>query len=255
MVNIKRLAGYERPKVLAHRMLVMMYPENTILSLNAAIEQGVDWIEFDVKVLADGEMISFHDSTVDRTTDGQGSVEKMTLKEVRALNAGKNYDYGFVPIPTVEEILKVLATTGKNVKAEMHIHNLWEPERLVTLLDKYGLRDRCYFNLGIIPVAEHMREDNEDHESLISLNAGGITPEMKEISLRLDLDYLCVPPRYLTAENVDEVHHYREDNPVFVHCYPVQTEEDWQHMYEIGVDVIQTDYPAALMGYLDEKGI
>src|SRR5271157_865424 len=235
-------------------MMVMGYPENTVLSLREACKIGVDWVEFDVKVLVDGAWISLHDGTVDRTTDGSGDVTQMALPEVRSLNAGKGYNHGFVSIPTVEEILQELSSCGRFVRAEMHIHNLWEPEQLGSLLDQYGVRDRCYLNLNAIVVAEHVREDAGDRESLISLNVGADTPELEEICNRLDIAYLCIPHKLLTQDWVDRIHSYRTENPVFVQCYPVQTEEDWRRMIDIGVDVIQTDFPEALFEYLENQG-
>ena len=249
-----RLPSFDRPHVLAHRMLVTSYPENTILSLKQACELGVDWIEFDVKVLQDGAMVSMHDSTVNRTTDGTGDITQMTLKEVKELNAGKGYDFGFVPVPTVEEIFQTMSEYSPTLKAEMHIHNLYEPEKLVPLLDKYGLRKRCYFNLNAYVIAEYFRQDVEDSESLISLNVSGNDPKLRDLCNELDISYLCVSVKGLNEAFVDEVHAYRTNNPVFIHTYPVQDEEKWQKMIDIGADVIQTDFPEALMEYLDEKG-
>ena len=249
-----RLTSFPRPQVLAHRMLVTGYPENTILSLKEACKRGVDWVEFDVHCLADGALVSMHDSKVDRTTDGEGDLHKMTLAEVRKLNAGKGYNLGFLPVPTVEEIIRELRECGRFVKAEMHIHNLWEPEVLTPLLDKYGMRERCYFNLNTAIVAQHIREDARDHTSLISLNVQEDTPELKDICTRYNIAYLCIPHQLLTADWIDRIHHFRQENPVFVHCYPVQRENDWQRMMDIGVDVIQTDFPEALLEYLKSSG-
>ncbi|MFX0101235.1 MAG: glycerophosphodiester phosphodiesterase [Candidatus Hodarchaeota archaeon] len=246
---------FGNPRVLAHRMLATGYPENTILSLKGAIAARVDWVEFDVKVLADGEFVSFHDGTVDRTTDGSGDITKMTFKEARELDAGKGYGFGFQHVPTVEEILVEMANASYPIRAEMHIHNLWEPEDLVPLLENYHLRDRCYFNLNAAIIAEHMRDDANDNTSLVSLNVQADSPELKDICNRLDIAYLCIPPRVINPDFVDRIHDYRDDDPVFVHCYPVQTEPGWQDMIDAGVDVIQTDYPEALIEYLTEGGL
>jgi glycerophosphoryl diester phosphodiesterase len=251
--NLPRSPEFPNPLVLAHRMHVIGYPENTVLALKQACEMGVDWIEFDVKVLTDGALVSLHDGTVDRTTDGTGDITKMNLKEVRQLNAGKGYDFGFVPIPTVEEILQVLQQNPKIIRAEMHIHNLYEPEPLVALLDKYHVRDRCYFNFNAIILAEHLREDLNDKESLVSLNSQGDSPELAELCNQFDLAYLCVPVETLKPSFVDHIHHYRTKHPVFAQCYPVHTEAGWQKMIDMGVDVIQTDYPEALMEYLEAR--
>ncbi|NMC04459.1 MAG: hypothetical protein GYA24_04565 [Candidatus Lokiarchaeota archaeon] len=227
------------------------YPENTIISLKEAVK-FVDWVEFDVKVLTDGTIVSLHDGTVDRTTDGTGDITKMDYEQVKELDAGKGYGFGFVPVPRVEEILEVLGTCGRFVRAEMHIHNLWEPEPLVALLDKYHVRDRCYFNLNAMVMGIYMREDLHDTTSLLSLNAQGESPELKDLCNQYDLSYLCVPHKLLHADYVDRVHAYRKKDPVFVHCYPVQSEADWKRMIDIGVDVIQTDFPDALAAYILE---
>lgn len=248
-----RLSAFSRPHVLAHRMLVTGYPENTLLSLKQAIQLNVDWIEFDVKVLVDGSLVSMHDATVNRTTDGTGDIIGMTLPEVRKLNAGKGYSYGFVPVPTVEEILQVLATEGSKTCAEMHIHNLYEPEPLISLLDKYHVRDRCYFNLNDVMLAIYIREEINDNTTLLSLNIGSESSNLKDLCDRFNFAYFCIPFRAINANFVDRIHHIRSINPVFVQCYPVQTEELWKSMLTCGVDVIQTDFPEAFMDYLSKN--
>jgi glycerophosphoryl diester phosphodiesterase len=233
-------------------MLVTGFPENTIISLHEAVK-FVDWVEFDVKVLTDGTIVAMHDTEVDRTTDGHDDITKMNYEQVRQLNAGNGYDFGFVPVPRVEEILQELSSCGRLVRAEMHIHNLWEPEPLVALLDKYGVRDRCYFNLNIMAMGIYMREDLDDHESMLSLNVQAESPELGDLCNQFDLAYLCVAHKALNEDFVSRVHAYREDNPVFVQSTPVQGEADWQRMIDAGVDVIQTDFPEALMEYLEEN--
>ena len=87
---------YVHPKLLdknsrivaGHRGIKAHYPENTILSFEKAIELGVDMLEMDLNVTRDGEIVVIHDLTVDRTTDGTGAVRSLTLKEIKALDAG-----------------------------------------------------------------------------------------------------------------------------------------------------------------------
>ncbi|MHA1733985.1 MAG: glycerophosphodiester phosphodiesterase [Promethearchaeota archaeon] len=248
-----KFRGFSRPQVLAHRMLAIGYPENTLLSLRAAADEGCDWIELDVWNTRDGEFVSMHDATVDRTTDGTGAVPEMTLAEIKSLNAGKGYPFGFVPVPTVEEIFNELVTLragGQVVRGEMHLHNLEEPADLIALLRKHDLVDQCYMNLNLLATAEYIREDLAEPEPLLSLNAQDDSPELLEACQKYDVAYLCVPWRNLDAGMVDRIH----EAGMFVHCYPVNTEEDMARMVEIGVDVIQTDYVPALKEVLEAKG-
>ena len=76
------------PKLQAHRGVSTDAPENTMAAFRAAVELGVDQIETDIRVSRDGELVLIHDATVDRTTNGSGRVDSMTLEELRSLDAG-----------------------------------------------------------------------------------------------------------------------------------------------------------------------
>lgn len=80
-------------RVIGHRGAAGVAPENTIVSIERAIRGGAQAIEVDVHVSADGRLVTIHDDTVDRTTDGTGRVESMTLEKIRRLDAG----YRFTP--------------------------------------------------------------------------------------------------------------------------------------------------------------
>ena len=75
-------------KVVAHRGFSGRYPESTEIAFRKALELEVDAIEFDVHLAKDESLIVIHDGTVDRTSDGSGSVGEMTLSEIKALDAG-----------------------------------------------------------------------------------------------------------------------------------------------------------------------
>ncbi|MUH34668.1 glycerophosphodiester phosphodiesterase [Zobellia amurskyensis] len=98
--------------VAAHRGAHMGNFENSIASAKQAIKLGVDIIEIDVKTTKDGHLILMHDSSIDRTTTGNGKVEELTLAEIRKYKL--KAPYGRISeetVPTFEEFLKV--TKGK----------------------------------------------------------------------------------------------------------------------------------------------
>ena len=82
-----------RPIGFAHRGGVREFPENTLYAYRESARLGADVLEMDVYATADGELVVLHDTTVDRTTNGSGTVESMTLAELQALDAA----YWFVP--------------------------------------------------------------------------------------------------------------------------------------------------------------
>jgi glycerophosphoryl diester phosphodiesterase len=101
------------PWVVGHRGWLDKYPENTLASLRAAIELGCDAIEFDLHLSRDGRVVVLHDPTVNRTTNGQGSVRDKTLAELERLDAGSWFAPRFrgERIPTLEEVLSLAPST------------------------------------------------------------------------------------------------------------------------------------------------
>lgn len=89
--------------VYAHRGASVEYPENTLAAFRRAVDLGVDGIELDVHLSADGHLVVMHDETVDRTTNGSGAIEEMTLAEIKALDAGNGES-----VPTLGEVLDLV---------------------------------------------------------------------------------------------------------------------------------------------------
>ena len=86
---------------IGHRGAMGYIAENTIESIEKALEQGVDGIEIDVHVCASGELVVFHDLTLDRMTNGSGELSGWTLGELKVLRVNEKYR-----IPTLVEVLE-----------------------------------------------------------------------------------------------------------------------------------------------------
>lgn len=93
--------------VWAHRGASAEAPENTLAAFAAAEAAGADGIELDVHLSRDGVPVVIHDDTVDRTTSGRGAVVRLSLSELRRLDAGSWFANRFAgePVPTLEEVL------------------------------------------------------------------------------------------------------------------------------------------------------
>jgi len=83
------------PKIIGHRGIPHLTPENTMASFRAAVENGADGLETDVQMTKDGELVLIHDETLDRTTNGKGLVLTHTLSELKSLDAGSKFDPAF----------------------------------------------------------------------------------------------------------------------------------------------------------------
>lgn len=88
---------------IAHRGASGLEPENTLRAFFRAVEVGADALELDLRLTRDGYLVVMHDATLERTTNGTGSLSSMTLDEVRQLDAGLGEQ-----VPTFEEVLEAV---------------------------------------------------------------------------------------------------------------------------------------------------
>lgn len=107
--------------VTGHRGAKGHAPENTMAGLRKAVELGARWVEFDVKLTADNQLVLFHDDTVSRTSDGKGPIAGMTLSEVRKLDAGRWFSADFTgeTVPTLSEAMDYLTAKGIGANVEV----------------------------------------------------------------------------------------------------------------------------------------
>lgn len=117
-----RLPSLQRPLVIAHgnEAGAGLYPGNTLLYLEKMVELGVDALEIDLALTADGHLVLIHDTDVDRTTEAEGAVDTMTLEELRELNMahhwspdGERFPYRDAPlgVVTIDEVFAALPDT------------------------------------------------------------------------------------------------------------------------------------------------
>ncbi len=146
------LTPENRMYVAAHRGDSYNYYENTMTAFKKAVEAGADMIETDVRLTIDGCLVLMHDDKVDRTTNGCGRVDEMTLAELKALNAGDTKCSE--KIPTLEELLSY--TSDKNITLNIEIKEYWSEknearaikciEDTLALVEKYGMGERILIN-------------------------------------------------------------------------------------------------------------
>lgn len=112
------MAGSTR--VYAHRGASADAPENTMAAFRLSLDQGAEGLELDVQMSRDGRLMVIHDETLQRTTDGEGTVVSHTYDELRRVNARyKSTELEFEPIPTLDEVLEWAAPQGLEVNIEL----------------------------------------------------------------------------------------------------------------------------------------
>jgi glycerophosphoryl diester phosphodiesterase len=109
------------PKVIGHRGAMASAPENTLESIRRAHQLGARWVEFDVKLTADGLPILMHDDTLDRTTDGRGPVAGMPYAAIARLDAGSRFGiaYAGARIPRFEAAIELLLELDLSANVEI----------------------------------------------------------------------------------------------------------------------------------------
>lgn len=211
-----------------------------------AIRLGADYIEVDVRTTADGKLILSHDATVNRCTNGQGEVAKMTFDELRALDAGiKNGpEFAGTRMPSFDEVLDL--ARGK-IGIYVDVKQV-SAQDLVEHIQDHGMADHVVIYSGRIskeiqqinPKLKIMPESvnvdvvrrivSELHAPVIAFGASDWKPEIiklaKDSGAELYVDRMGVT-----------------DSPA-----------GWQSAIDEGADGIQTDRPGELVQYLREKG-
>jgi glycerophosphoryl diester phosphodiesterase len=145
------------PRVIAHRGLSGLCPENTLPAFGAAVALGVHEIEFDIWGSKDRELVICHDPNVNRTSNGEGSIKDLNWEDIKKLDAGSWFDARWANITfcRMEDICEQYA--GK-VTMNIHIKDPgeegWVVEKSRDLIKKYNIEKRTYF-AGEKDVLEH----------------------------------------------------------------------------------------------------
>ena len=143
------------PRVCAHRGFNAVAPENSMPAYGAAVALGAEEIEFDLWETKDGVVVSIHDSTLDRVSNGTGKVYDHTYAELLELDFGFKHGEEFVglKIPTFEEILQKFACqTIMNIHIKTKNNDTPLPEeylkKIIALVEQYDCEKYVYFMSG-----------------------------------------------------------------------------------------------------------
>ena len=136
---------------IAHRGGAALMPENTLEAFRNGLDKGADGYELDLQMTKDGYIVISHDTTVDRCTNNTGSINDMTLTEVKTLDAGywfttdggASYPYRGqgIKIPTLVEVLNVMALQNAPAVIEIKQLDAGMSDKLLDLIEAYGIKD------------------------------------------------------------------------------------------------------------------
>ncbi|MCS3429252.1 glycerophosphoryl diester phosphodiesterase [Leucobacter aridicollis] len=239
------LSRVEEFGIISHRGAAALAPENTLAAMRIAFDQGVDFVEADLHLTADGVPVLMHDPTVDRTTTGTGPVANLTLAQIQGLDAGSWFDGAFAGerVPTLEAFLDELAPT--NSRALIELKGSWNDEQVaaaVALLDARYLMDRVAF--------ESFEIDNLERLAVLAPNYARVmlTREWNRPTLELAaaLNISAVGARVSVFEADFALVEEARVLGIGTMVYTLNTVKQWKQARSHGIDLVITDDPVSL---------
>jgi glycerophosphoryl diester phosphodiesterase len=252
----------------AHRGGAALWPENTLESFRGGLAAGCRWIETDVHMTRDGEIVTFHDHDLRRTTNGRGPISGLTLAELRRLDAGYNFSpdrrsFPFrnkgITVPTLAEVVELDPTVRINVEIKQAqpsiIDALWR------FIDERGLHDRM---LVAGERTDVVREFRNRARGRVATSAGKREAFAFWLAVRaglgdqipIEYDALQVPIGFrglavVTPAFVEAAHR----RGLQVHVWTIDSPAQMRWLIDVGVDGIMTDHPARLVELVRERGL
>ena len=223
-----------KPLVIGHRGAMGHETENTLASIQKAIDLGVDMIEIDVFKIKSGETVVFHDKDVERLTDSIGDIEDYNFEDLQKLTLIGNHK-----IPTLQEVLNVI---DKKVQLNMELKGSNTADR-VNFIINYYIKEKGW-SMDKFIISSFKWEELKTMRALnaevpIAILISG--DPLKALDIAQELHAAAINPYFedLTLENVNEI----KKAGFKIYPWTVNEPEEIEAVERLGVDGIITNYP------------
>lgn len=214
---------------IGHRGAAGHDPENTLAAIQKGIALGVDFVEIDLRRTADGVLVVLHDKTVNRTTNGKGRVDQLSLQEVKKFNAGNGEH-----IPTLKEVLKVAAGEA-GLMLELKVKRM--AQQTAEVVREAGFRDPVIYASFLHDELQHVR--TVEPEASLMVLFGGLSRASVARAIKYGSSYVGLRHDKTTRVLVDSFH--RAGLLVFV--YTADAPSDIQRALSLDVDGVISNFP------------
>lgn len=240
----------------SHRGASGYAPEHTLVSYSMGEKMHGDYIEVDLQMTKDGQLIAMHDEKLDRTTDGTGLVKDYTLDQIKQLDAGSwfnetypqyaNQDYEGLKVPTLEEVFQKF---GKNAKyyIETKSPNIYPgmEEELLRLVDEYDINKKTLlvqsFSAESLKIMNKLDPSVQLVQLLSYKSYATITndevAEVKQYAMGVGPNHT-----YLNEEYIQKI----VNNGLEIHPYTVNDKARMEQLIDWGVTGMFTNFPDLL---------
>ncbi len=229
------------PKFIAHRGASAICPENTIESLQLAIELGSKGVEFDVQPTEDQQLVVFHDETLKRSSNIKSAIYDCSLENLEKTEV--HYQFGPqdppICIPSFDAYLKVIEKNGIYFNCEVkcfHPQSDHCAEYTEPFLDRFiQAGEKCLVTSSCKPCLKIMRAKHDDLQ--LGLIVGKIKPDALEFAQELGLVSISMDYKYVTNHEIElaQKHH------LALMAYTVNHYETAKKLLEQGVNSVFSD--------------
>jgi glycerophosphoryl diester phosphodiesterase len=214
---------------IGHRGAAGHAPENTLAAIQKGIALGVDFVEIDVRRTEDGVLVALHDETVNRTTNGKGRVDRLSLQDVKKLNAGNGEH-----IPTLDEVFEVAAGRA-GLMLELKVEGT--AKQTVETVREAKFTDPVIYASFLHNELSHVRA--VDPEASLMVLFGRLPHAPVSRATKFRPSHVGLRHDTATRRLVEAFH--RSDLLVFV--YTADSPGDIRQAFSIGVDGVISNYP------------
>lgn len=249
---------YKDIENVSHRGASGYAPEHTITSYQMGEKMHGDYIEIDLQMTKDGQLIAMHDEKVDRTTDGTGPVKDYTLEQIKQLDAGSWFnekypeyaepEYEGLQVPTLEEVFQKF---GKNASyyIETKSPNIYPgmEKELLRLVDKYDINKKTLLVQSFSADSLKIMNELDPSVKLIQLlsykaNPGAVITDAEIAEIKKYAIGVGPNHTYLNEEYIQKV----VNSGLEIHPYTVNEKERMQQLIDWGVTGMFTNFPDRL---------
>jgi glycerophosphoryl diester phosphodiesterase len=245
------IAGGPATLVAAHRGAAALWPENSLLAFRSALALGVDALEFDLHLTADGEVVVLHDPTLDRTSTGNGSVRELKLANLADVRLKTRE--GAVSgerVPTFTQVLDLVAPTSAEILPEIKVDANRQrydgiEEKVLALIRARGLMARTTIQAFQVETIRRVRELEPRARTMLLVARGDVErdrarpAEAVRRARELGATDLGMNHRLLDADVMSAA----RPAGIRVSAWTVNEEADIRRMIDLGVDIVMSDRP------------
>jgi glycerophosphoryl diester phosphodiesterase len=238
--------SFTPPWIIAHRGFKEKYPENTLVAFQAAMNAGAQMLELDVTFSCDRKLVVIHDATLERTTNGHGTVHNYTLKELKQLDAGSWFhsDFADQHLPELSEVLELVeGRVYVNIEIKSNAYESSHPpdaieKQVVELLRQKNLLATGMISSFDVNILEQIAS-MKNTPAIAFISNKPADKKTVQMCTRLNVFSWHPDHRIVTRNQVKKMH----AAGIRVFPYNVDTLEDYAGMRAMKVDGVITDDP------------